>query len=161
VPDFPPAVPDRFSAPQRTGEPQTFEQASDTFFERHTRCGTRAGCALLRLRNSQKFLCNIGVNPRLSPRQGIELPMGRDRNESLSLMRKGAWPLAFKAVRFPRASCCARPREQGGQEHIQPSPTRTTCRALEDPRWREPAFRHGLCAAVKNGPAAWSLAKTK
>jgi hypothetical protein len=40
VPDFPPAVPiDRFSAPQRTGEPQTFEQASDTFFKRHTRCG--------------------------------------------------------------------------------------------------------------------------
>ena len=38
--DFPPAVPiDRFSAPQRTGEPQTFEQASDTFVERHTRCG--------------------------------------------------------------------------------------------------------------------------
>ena len=37
--DFPPAVPiDRFSAPQRTGEPQTFEQASDTLFERHTRC---------------------------------------------------------------------------------------------------------------------------
>ena len=38
--DFPPAVPiDRFPAPQRTGEPQTFEQASNTLFERHTRCG--------------------------------------------------------------------------------------------------------------------------
>ena len=37
---FPPAVPiDRFTAPQRTGEPKTFEQASDTLFERHTRCG--------------------------------------------------------------------------------------------------------------------------
>ena len=37
---FPPAVPtDRFTAPQRTSEPKTFEQASDTLFERHTRCG--------------------------------------------------------------------------------------------------------------------------
>jgi hypothetical protein len=37
--DFLPAVPiDRFTAPQRMGEPKTFEQASDTLFERHTRC---------------------------------------------------------------------------------------------------------------------------
>ena len=37
--DFPPAVPiDRFPAPQQTGEPQTFEQAANTFFERHTGC---------------------------------------------------------------------------------------------------------------------------
>ena len=37
--DFPPAIPiDRFASPQRTGEPQTFKQAADTLFERHTRC---------------------------------------------------------------------------------------------------------------------------
>jgi hypothetical protein len=37
--DFPPAVPiDRFTAPQRAGEPKTFEQAANPFFERHARC---------------------------------------------------------------------------------------------------------------------------
>jgi hypothetical protein len=37
---FPPAVPiDRFTAPRRTGEPKTFEQASDTLSEGHARRG--------------------------------------------------------------------------------------------------------------------------
>ena len=37
--DSPPAIPiDRFPSPQRTGEPQAFKQASDTLFERYTRC---------------------------------------------------------------------------------------------------------------------------